>query len=116
MALINCPECGQEISEQAHACVRCGFPINNNTNIISNVKSQNCDCTNEQITNVKPMSWIRISRFLFHLIGVILSIILLFIKDPGFEPYWVWMFGSLISHVVFLADVIFKLIPWRLNN
>lgn len=27
MALIQCPECGREISNQAVACIHCGFPI-----------------------------------------------------------------------------------------
>jgi hypothetical protein len=27
MAIINCPECGVEVSSRAAACVRCGFPI-----------------------------------------------------------------------------------------
>ena len=27
MALINCPECGKEISDNANKCVNCGCPI-----------------------------------------------------------------------------------------
>ena len=27
MALINCPECGKEISDRAENCPHCGFPI-----------------------------------------------------------------------------------------
>ncbi len=27
MALITCPECGKEISDQAEACIHCGYPI-----------------------------------------------------------------------------------------
>ena len=27
MALIKCPECGKEISDQASACIHCGFPL-----------------------------------------------------------------------------------------
>ena len=27
MALINCPECGKEVSDRAPACPNCGFPI-----------------------------------------------------------------------------------------
>ena len=27
MALINCPECNKEISNKAHSCPNCGFPI-----------------------------------------------------------------------------------------
>ena len=29
MALIKCPECGKEISDQAANCPNCGFPVNN---------------------------------------------------------------------------------------
>ncbi|SEM59304.1 Double zinc ribbon [Butyrivibrio sp. ob235] len=29
MALINCPGCGKEVSDQSSACPSCGFPINN---------------------------------------------------------------------------------------
>ena len=35
MALINCPECGKEISDQAVACPNCGLPINASKNIRS---------------------------------------------------------------------------------
>lgn len=27
MAVINCPECGKEISDQAETCIHCGYPI-----------------------------------------------------------------------------------------
>lgn len=27
MALINCPECGAQVSDAAAACIRCGFPF-----------------------------------------------------------------------------------------
>lgn len=27
MALINCPECGKEISDKAKQCIHCGFPL-----------------------------------------------------------------------------------------
>ena len=27
MALIKCPECGREISDQAPACIHCGYPL-----------------------------------------------------------------------------------------
>lgn len=28
MALINCPECGTEVSEKADKCPKCAYPIN----------------------------------------------------------------------------------------
>lgn len=27
MALINCPECGKEVSDKASACIHCGYPL-----------------------------------------------------------------------------------------
>ena len=27
MALINCPECGKEISDKSETCIHCGFPL-----------------------------------------------------------------------------------------
>ena len=27
MSLINCPECGHEVPDQASVCVHCGFPL-----------------------------------------------------------------------------------------
>lgn len=27
MALINCPECGKEVSDQADVCIHCGYPL-----------------------------------------------------------------------------------------
>lgn len=39
MALINCPECGKEISDKAPACIHCGFPLE------SEKKEVNKKCT-----------------------------------------------------------------------
>lgn len=44
MALINCPECGKEISDKSFTCIHCGYPLNtecaeekcNNENTIRN--------------------------------------------------------------------------------
>lgn len=27
MALIKCPECGKEVSENAENCIHCGYPL-----------------------------------------------------------------------------------------
>ena len=29
MALINCPECGREVSDKAFQCIHCGYPLRN---------------------------------------------------------------------------------------
>ncbi len=31
MALINCPECGKEVSDRAQKCIHCGYPLSQNT-------------------------------------------------------------------------------------
>ena len=33
MALINCPECGKEISDKATACIHCGYPLQNSATV-----------------------------------------------------------------------------------
>ena len=32
MPLINCPECGKQVSDKAPACPNCGFPLNSISN------------------------------------------------------------------------------------
>lgn len=32
MALISCPECGGKVSDQAPACIHCGYPLQNKRN------------------------------------------------------------------------------------
>ena len=34
MALINCPECGKNISDKAQICIHCGYPIKSITNSV----------------------------------------------------------------------------------
>ena len=40
MALMNCPECGKEISDQVNNCPHCGFPVNNKKDEGSNKKKK----------------------------------------------------------------------------
>lgn len=35
MALIDCPECGTQVSNKAVACVKCGYPIRSNSHSTS---------------------------------------------------------------------------------
>lgn len=37
MALINCCECGSEVSDRARACPRCGYPFLESTSLIGKV-------------------------------------------------------------------------------
>lgn len=40
MALMNCPECGKEISDQVNHCPHCGFPVKNQKEEGSNKKKK----------------------------------------------------------------------------
>jgi hypothetical protein len=62
----------------------------------------------ESKINKKDLSII--IRFAIHSIGAILSVVFLFIDDPGFYNVWLWMLGSLIAHAALLYSVILK---WR---
>ena len=42
MALISCPECGQQVSDKASACIHCGAPLNVKNGIIK-IKCCNID-------------------------------------------------------------------------
>ena len=42
----------------------------------------------------------------FHSIGVILSIILLLIDEPGFDTVTTWCFGSLFLNAVLLIPIL----------
>lgn len=45
MALINCPECGKEISDMAKNCPNCGYPINEYMMEKRNLDKQNLTVT-----------------------------------------------------------------------
>ena len=58
MALINCPECGKEVSSAAKQCPYCGYPIKDRTSVISDV-SQNKNHHNSSRKNGKAKkAWI----------------------------------------------------------
>ncbi len=48
MALIKCPECGKEISDQSIVCINCGYPINQPQQTVdtNQVKCPKCGSTN----------------------------------------------------------------------
>lgn len=72
MALINCPECGREISDKSKACIHCGYPLRleslekgDNFNVESNQEVMNHDDNN--VKSKKKMI----------IIGIIVSVIIL---------------------------------------
>lgn len=65
MALINCPECGKEVSDMATACPNCGMPINKNN---ASNEVQKVEVTNQDYSSGKKTGLIIV------VIGVILLI------------------------------------------
>lgn len=49
MSLIECPECGQRISDKSKACIHCGYPLEE---LSSNVSET---ILHEQVINMYPM-------------------------------------------------------------
>lgn len=41
MALINCPECGKEISDKATSCPKCGNPFNQQPQVVAEENDEN---------------------------------------------------------------------------
>lgn len=54
MAMINCPECGKEISDKAVTCPNCGCPIGNPAPMRQNVQTFACVKCNNQIPVNSP--------------------------------------------------------------
>lgn len=59
MALINCPECGKQVSTAAQACPSCGFPITGKT------PGQSAAPSNELLAEVRPSWWHYFWHFFF---------------------------------------------------
>ena len=39
MALINCPECGKQISDKAPVCIHCGYPIQTEQTVSTSISN-----------------------------------------------------------------------------
>lgn len=51
MALMNCPECGKQISDMSEKCIHCGFPINGlNICVIEGVEFDLSEMKNEVLS------------------------------------------------------------------
>lgn len=68
MALINCPECGKEVSDKAGNCPNCGCPI---TPVNVEVKQNNVV---EPVTNTGASPKKKVNPILFVIIGVVVVV------------------------------------------
>ena len=90
MAMINCPECGKEISDKALSCPNCGYSLNSNENY--NISYQ------EYFVKKKtPGKGFGIAGMVLGIIGVVYSTMLLLST-----------FSLLMTESVGVADELFK--------
>ena len=51
MALINCPECGKEVSDKAPSCINCGLPL-----LTSSPSEKSSPSANVESSQVPPQN------------------------------------------------------------
>lgn len=55
MAIIQCPECGNNVSNSAKNCPNCGYPIAENTNDLIRIKIEQSPVVRGEIVTIKDM-------------------------------------------------------------
>lgn len=40
MALMKCPECGKEVSDQSETCIHCGYPLKKESKEAENISEE----------------------------------------------------------------------------
>ena len=106
MALIKCPECGQEISDKAFTCPKCGNPLKD-INKITQQSPVVIEGTRKKWKLVKLFSTI------FLIIGIIL-----FLKgssEGGSRNITMWA-GIDITFLSFIGLIIGKIGAWWSNR
>ncbi len=57
MALINCPECGKQVSTSAASCPSCGFPVSQKVGDASKAETALAAGPGELLLEVRPSWW-----------------------------------------------------------
>jgi uncharacterized membrane protein YdbT with pleckstrin-like domain len=85
MPLINCPECGRQVSTDAQACPACGFPVAQKTAATATAPPA------ELLAEVRPSWW----RFFWHL-------------------FFFWLIVPPIIALVRRASIVLRVYPGRI--
>lgn len=124
MALINCPECGSQISSRAAACIKCGCPIANTTEYYGNtMQSGGYKTTNHNQTSYEQFKG-DVGKVIQAddqaggntlvagiIVGLILGIVTNFFTSIAI---WLACYGIVIV-LAFLA-IFFNIFRWYLYN
>jgi uncharacterized membrane protein YvbJ len=106
MALIKCPECGHEVSDEALSCPNCGHPFKSINQI-----TQQSPVIIEQTT--KKWKWIKLVSAIFLIIGFFLF--LSGLSTGGFENVKTGL-GLTITFLSFIALLVGKFGAWWTNR
>jgi len=104
MSLINCPDCGYQVSNNAECCPKCGYPIAGNKPIQANSdKIQTIEQTSKKY---------KLQQLLSSLL-VIGSVIVLIVDSSGNKPTsGAAAFGILGLIVGFIWFIVVRFLTW----
>lgn len=106
MALIKCPECGQEISDKALTCPKCGNPLKDINKI-----TQQSPVVIERTK--KKWKLVKLFSVIFLIIGIYLS--LKGLSEGGSRNFTLWL-GIDIVFISFIGLMIGKIGAWWSNR
>lgn len=69
MALINCPECGRQVSDRANACPQCGNPIHTTSAAPQPIQVETANVVTTEATS-KPWKGLQLLGVLITLLGM----------------------------------------------
>ena len=84
MAMINCPECGKEISDKALTCPNCGAPVSNDNTVCNNhgeVHTKSVERGNNSLKGIN------LETFIFIIGGTMFDAIALFSHHEGGKTF-----------------------------
>jgi uncharacterized membrane protein YvbJ len=98
MALINCPECGRDVSDRADKCPKCAYPISG-------------DQTPNKVQTIEQTSKKLKKQTLFSILTIILGIIVM-IVSIAFKSDTIKYFGLLLAFVGIIWLIVAEIKVW----
>jgi len=69
MALIECPECGKQVSDQAESCPNCGYPLRGQADVVSGRQVRTVERTAKRFKAHILLSTLMLLAGVFWLVG-----------------------------------------------
>ena len=115
MALINCPECGKNISEKAKICPLCGYPIKNEKE-----NEWSYQFVKSEVSPSGAAKFLRIISWVLWIGGAIIAIMTSFAQE-GYNTrnsfQWSAFLSVLLTYIIYggltwCASILFEEIHW----